>query len=127
MSEAPPDIFLSYNREDAAVAQTYRDAFEREGFDRFAESLARPEMRAQVTRAVNDAVVNFLRLPLGERQLGHSRKECQHDATQPLQMEHGGGTHCGAPGFTGFTASGFNCKMSSMMRSAAFSAAAAGK
>ena len=28
-----PDIFLSYNREDAAVAQTYRDAFEREGFD----------------------------------------------------------------------------------------------
>jgi uncharacterized membrane-anchored protein YjiN (DUF445 family) len=43
------------------------DGFEREGFDRFAESLARPEMRAQVTRAVNDAVVNFLRLPLGER------------------------------------------------------------
>ena len=33
MSEAAPDIFLSYNREDAAVAQTYRDAFEREGFD----------------------------------------------------------------------------------------------
>jgi hypothetical protein len=43
------------------------DGFEKEGFDRFAESLARPEMRAQVTRAVNDAVVNFLRLPLGER------------------------------------------------------------
>ena len=43
------------------------DGFEREGFDRFAESLARPEMKAQVTRAVNDAVVNFLRLPLGER------------------------------------------------------------
>ncbi len=38
-----------------------------EGFDRFAESLALPEMRSQVTRAVNDAVVNFLRLPLGER------------------------------------------------------------
>ena len=33
MSEASPDIFLSYNREDAAIAQTYRDAFEREGFD----------------------------------------------------------------------------------------------
>jgi uncharacterized membrane-anchored protein YjiN (DUF445 family) len=43
------------------------DGFEREGFDRFAESLARPEMKAQVTRAVNDAVVNFLRQPLGER------------------------------------------------------------
>ena len=43
------------------------DGFEREGFDRFAESLAEPEMKTQVTRAVNDAVVNFLRLPLGER------------------------------------------------------------
>nr|WP_275668369.1 TIR domain-containing protein [Parerythrobacter lutipelagi] len=26
-------MFLSYNREDAAIAQTYADAFEREGFD----------------------------------------------------------------------------------------------
>jgi uncharacterized membrane protein YheB (UPF0754 family) len=43
------------------------DGFEREGFDRFAESLAEPEMKAQVTRAVNDAVVNFLRLSPGER------------------------------------------------------------
>jgi uncharacterized membrane protein YheB (UPF0754 family) len=43
------------------------DGFEQEGFDRFAESLAEPEMKVQVTRAVNDAVVNFLRLPLGER------------------------------------------------------------
>jgi uncharacterized membrane protein YheB (UPF0754 family) len=43
------------------------DGFEEEGFDRFAESLAQPEMKAQVTRAVSDAVVNFLRLPLGER------------------------------------------------------------
>ncbi|MBA3258833.1 MAG: DUF445 family protein [Gemmatimonadales bacterium] len=43
------------------------DGFEQEGLDRFAESLARPEMKAQVTRAVNDAVVNFLRQPLGER------------------------------------------------------------
>ncbi|MBA3345674.1 MAG: DUF445 family protein [Gemmatimonadales bacterium] len=43
------------------------DGFEREGFDRFAESLTGPEMKAQVTRAVNDAVVNFLRIPLGER------------------------------------------------------------
>lgn len=43
------------------------DGFEREGFDRFAESLADPAMKTQVTRAVNDAVVNFLRLPVGER------------------------------------------------------------
>ena len=43
------------------------DGFEREGFDRFAESLAEPQMKVQVTRAVNDAVVNFLRLPLAER------------------------------------------------------------
>src|SRR6516165_7388770 len=28
-----PDIFLSYNREDVAVAQAYRDAFAREGLD----------------------------------------------------------------------------------------------
>jgi hypothetical protein len=43
------------------------DGFEREGFDRFAESLAEPQMKAQVIRAVNDAVVNFLRLSLAER------------------------------------------------------------
>src|SRR6516165_3648450 len=28
-----PDIFLSYNREDVAVARAYRDAFAREGLD----------------------------------------------------------------------------------------------
>lgn len=43
------------------------DGFEAEGFDRFAGALAEPEMKAQVTRAVNDAVVNFLRTPLSER------------------------------------------------------------
>ena len=43
------------------------DGFEREGFERFATSLEEPQLRAQVTRAVNDAVVNFLRIPLGER------------------------------------------------------------
>ena len=43
------------------------DGFEAEGFDRFAESLAQPEMKAQVTRAVNDAVVSFLRLSPAER------------------------------------------------------------
>ncbi|HUR95526.1 MAG TPA: DUF445 family protein [Gemmatimonadales bacterium] len=43
------------------------DGFEREGFDRFAASLAEPQMKAQVTRAVNDAVVNFLRLSLADR------------------------------------------------------------
>ncbi|HET8650063.1 MAG TPA: DUF445 family protein, partial [Gemmatimonadales bacterium] len=43
------------------------DGFEHEGFDRFAESLHEPGLRNQVTRAVNDAVVNFLRMPVGER------------------------------------------------------------
>jgi uncharacterized membrane protein YheB (UPF0754 family) len=43
------------------------DGFEAEGFDRFAEALTEPGMKAQVTRAVNDAVDNFLRQPLGAR------------------------------------------------------------
>jgi uncharacterized membrane protein YheB (UPF0754 family) len=43
------------------------DGFEAEGFDRFAEAVSDPGMKAQVTRAVNDAVVNFLRMPLSER------------------------------------------------------------
>ena len=43
------------------------DGFEAEGFDRFAEAVSDPAMKAQVTRAVNDAVVNFLRIPLADR------------------------------------------------------------
>ncbi|MGH7630945.1 MAG: DUF445 family protein [Gemmatimonadales bacterium] len=43
------------------------DGFEREGFDRMAEAVTDPAMKAHVTRAVNDAVVRFLRQPLGER------------------------------------------------------------
>src|SRR5687767_1614681 len=43
------------------------DGFEAEGFDRFAEAVSDPTMKAQVTRAVNDAVVNFLRIPLSDR------------------------------------------------------------
>jgi hypothetical protein len=43
------------------------DGLEREGFERFAESLSAPDMRAQLTRAVNDGLVNFLRIPLSER------------------------------------------------------------
>ena len=46
------------------------DGFEREGFDRFAESVEDPSMKAQITRAVNDAVVSFLRIPLAERLRG---------------------------------------------------------
>jgi uncharacterized membrane protein YheB (UPF0754 family) len=53
------------------------DGFEAEGFDRFAESLAEPEMKAQVTRAVNDAVVNFLRLSPAERLRRFSPKRKQ--------------------------------------------------
>lgn len=53
------------------------DGFEAEGFDRFAEALTEPGMKAQVTRAVKDAVDNFLRQPLGARlrNLGPSRFE----------------------------------------------------
>jgi len=43
------------------------DGLEREGFERFAESLATPEMRQQLTRAVNDGLVSFLRIPLRDR------------------------------------------------------------
>ncbi len=43
------------------------DGLEREGFERFAESLATPEMRLQLTRAVNDGLVSFLRIPLRDR------------------------------------------------------------
>ncbi|HEX5004443.1 MAG TPA: DUF445 family protein [Gemmatimonadales bacterium] len=43
------------------------DALERDGFERFAESLTTPEMRAQLTRAVNDGLVSFLRIPLQDR------------------------------------------------------------
>jgi uncharacterized membrane protein YheB (UPF0754 family) len=46
------------------------DGFEREGFERFADSLAAPDMKEQVTRAVGDAVQSFLRQPLGERLRG---------------------------------------------------------
>lgn len=41
--------------------------FEAEGFDRFADAVADPAMKADVTRAVNDAVLNFLRIPLADR------------------------------------------------------------
>jgi uncharacterized membrane-anchored protein YjiN (DUF445 family) len=43
------------------------DGFEAEGFDKFAEAVSDPSMKAQVTRAVNDAVVNFLRIPPADR------------------------------------------------------------
>ena len=43
------------------------DGLEREGFERFAESLTGPDMRAQLTRAINDGLVHFLRIPLSER------------------------------------------------------------
>jgi hypothetical protein len=46
------------------------DGLEREGFERFAESLATPEMRGQLTRAVNEGLVSFLRIPLRDRLAG---------------------------------------------------------
>lgn len=57
------------------------DGFERDGFDRFADSLRDPELRSQVARAVNDAVVNVLRMPVGERinRLGPERRAALAD------------------------------------------------
>lgn len=43
------------------------DGFEKRGLDRLAEGLHEPEVKNQVARAVNDAVVNFLRVPLAVR------------------------------------------------------------
>ena len=43
------------------------DGLEDGGFAEVAELLASPDFRAQVARAVNDAVVRFLRTPLAER------------------------------------------------------------
>ncbi len=53
------------------------DGFERRGLDRLAEGLHEPGVKSQVARAVNDAVVNFLRVPLAERfrRLGEDRVE----------------------------------------------------
>jgi len=52
------------------------DGLEREGFERFAESLSTPEMRVQLTRAVNDGLGSFLRIPLRERlaAMGHEKQ-----------------------------------------------------
>jgi uncharacterized membrane protein YheB (UPF0754 family) len=53
------------------------DNFERDGVDQLAELLDEPEMRTQVARSINDAVVNFLRRPLAEHceRLGSERLE----------------------------------------------------
>lgn len=50
--------------------QTFKrllDGLERDGFERFAETLAAPEMRQQLTRAVNEGLASFLRIPLRDR------------------------------------------------------------
>jgi len=53
------------------------DNFEREGVDQLAALLDEPEMRTQVARSINDAVVNFLRRPLKDHfaRLGAERTE----------------------------------------------------
>ena len=52
------------------------DGIERDGFERFASTMTSPEMREQFSRAVNAAIVNFLRIPLSERftRLGPERR-----------------------------------------------------
>lgn len=53
------------------------DNFERDGADQVAKLLEQPEMRNQVARSVNDAVVNFLRRPMSDHieRLGAERVE----------------------------------------------------
>ena len=53
------------------------DNFERDGADQVAKLLEQPEMRNQVARSVNDAVVNFLRRPMSDHieRLGVERVE----------------------------------------------------
>ncbi len=53
------------------------DNFERDGADQVAKLLEQPEMRNQVARSVNDAVVNFLRRPMSDhiQRLGPERVE----------------------------------------------------
>lgn len=53
------------------------DNFERDGADQLAKLLEQPEMRNQVARSVNDAVVNFLRRPMSDHieRLGPDRIE----------------------------------------------------
>ena len=53
------------------------DNFERDGADQLAKLLDQPEMRSQVARSVNDAVVSFLRKPMSDHmeRLGAERIE----------------------------------------------------
>jgi uncharacterized membrane protein YheB (UPF0754 family) len=53
------------------------DNFERDGVEQLAGLLDEPEMRTQVARSINDAVVNFLQRPLAEHceRLGPDRLE----------------------------------------------------
>ena len=53
------------------------DNFEREGADQLGKLLDQPEMRAQVSHSVNDAVVSFLRKPMSDHleRLGAERIE----------------------------------------------------
>ncbi len=53
------------------------DNFERDGVDQLADLLDQPEMRTQVARSINDAVVGFLQRPLAEHceRLGPERLE----------------------------------------------------
>ncbi|MGD2135662.1 MAG: DUF445 family protein, partial [Gemmatimonadales bacterium] len=59
------------------------DNFEREGVDQLAALLDEPDMRTQVARSINDAVVNFLQRPLAEHveRLGEERVAGIRDLT----------------------------------------------
>ena len=57
MVTTPPDIFLSYNREDQAIARRFAEAFEGEGFSVWWDSALRAgEAYDEVTeQALRDA------------------------------------------------------------------------
>ena len=57
------------------------NGIETDGFERFASTMTSADMRAQFSKAVNEAVVSFLRLPLGERlrRMGDEKREQLED------------------------------------------------
>ena len=92
-----PDIFLSYNREDAAIAQTFADAFTREGlsvwwdqtlrsgetYDQVTEAALRGAQAVVVLWSPRSVASHWVR---SEATIGHRAKKLspgQHRALRP--------------------------------------------
>lgn len=73
------------------------DGFERRGLDRLAEGMTEPAVKNQLARAVNEAVVRFLHVPLAERfeRLGVSKREALADTLSDwlVKLVRAPGTH----------------------------------